>query len=150
MKKVYICDFDGVLGIPYSIPEKHYEQIPGLIKELSKDHILCVASYNPRAEVAIQDWGLDKYFACMRYGANHTWKEYYSESYRAEMSKSQQIINMLNQEIKELNCNIDDITFFDDDQNNINAVKDKLPHINTVLINNKYGLRMEDIPVSLY
>ena len=127
-KEVLVFDFDGVLSIPWSMPEKYYPQIPELLQNLSKKCILCVASYNPRAELAIRDyWKLDKYFTCMRSGANHTWNEFYNENYRKDLCKGNQIVHMLKNEIKELGCKINKITFFDDDPINIKIVNEKLP-----------------------
>ena len=147
MKRLLVFDFDGVLAIKYSMPEECYQQIPELLKQLSKTHILCVASYNPRAQMAIKSWGLDQYFSCMRFGANHTWKDEYQEHYRELMSKSDQIVNMIENEIKELDHQYSDIVFFDDSEENLKCVNEKLPHVKTVLVKDEFGFRLNDIPI---
>lgn len=145
-KKLLVFDFDGVLSMMYTMPEKHYPQIPELLQYLENKYLLCVASYNPRAELSIKNWKLDKYFICMRVGANHIWDHPYDESYRSTLSKAEQITNMIEMEIKTLNCAFTEIVFFDDNLENIKHVNEKLPNIKTVLIDSKFGLRLEDIP----
>lgn len=138
---ILIFDFDGVLSIPYTHPEEYYPQIPDLIKELSKNYVLCVASFNPRASLVIKKWGLHSYFSVTREGSNFKWSEEYNEEYRKGLSKSQQIKdimkNLFHTEEKQYNHNI---YFFDDDQDNINEVKEKLSHVKTVFVDNKHGL----------
>jgi HAD superfamily phosphatase (TIGR01681 family) len=142
--KVLVFDFDGVLAITWTNPELHFPQIPALLKALSKKHILCVASYNPRAKIAIEAWDLHHHFTCIRAGANHHWEGEYDENVRADLCKSKQIVSMVD-ELKGLGHDIDDIMFFDDDTININVVNEKLPHVTTVLINKYKGIRMEDV-----
>jgi len=50
-KRLLVFDFDGVLGVKHTHPEEHFKQISRLIRHLAKDNLLCVASYNPRAEL---------------------------------------------------------------------------------------------------
>ena len=155
IKKLLIFDFDGVLAIKWTRPEEYFHQIPDLIKKLSHNYILCVASFNPRAQLAITNWGLDDYFTCMRYGANHNWADIYKESYRENMTKADQIVHMIENEIDQLNNKTDelgnkfefgDVMFFDDDPENILQVNEKLPWIKTVLIDGNIGIHLSDIP----
>jgi len=145
-KKLLVFDFDGVLSIKWTMPEKHYPQIPNFLEQLEKDNLLCVASYNPRAELSIRNWDLDKHFICMRSGANHAWEHPYDENYRSILSKAEQIVNMIENEIKELDHQFTDIVFFDDDPENIKLVNEKIPNVKTVLIDSDFGVRLEDIP----
>ena len=71
--KLIVFDFDGVLAIPYTSPEKHYKHIPYLIKLLSKKYILAIASFNPRAITVIKEWGIFDYFKIIRAGSNDHW-----------------------------------------------------------------------------
>lgn len=147
-KRLLVFDFDGVLGIKWTMPEEYFPQIPQLLEQLAKDNLLCVASYNPRAELAIKSWGLDKHFVCMRSGANHVWNDIYEESHRVDLSKAVQIINMIENEIKELEDHQQtEVVFFDDDPVNIKLVNEKLPNVKTVLIDGDVGLNLEDIPI---
>lgn len=141
-----VFDFDGVLAIPYTMPEQCYSGIPNIIKALSEQYILAVASYNPRAYMAIKSWNLEQYFISIRCGANHSWHKdniEYNENYRIDMEKSNQILDIKN-EIKHLN--ISGIIFFDDDQNNLNLVNIKLPSVITVFINYEHGFLLSSLP----
>lgn len=150
-KKLLIFDFDGVLAIKWTMPEEYFDQIPDLIRKLSKDYILCVASFNPRAQVAIKNWGLEEYFICMRYGSNYTWVDIYKEEYRENMTKANQIIHMIENEIDQMNklnnkFEYGDVVFFEDNIKNILNVNEKLPWIKTVLINSDIGVNLSDMP----
>lgn len=37
-KNLLVFDFDGVLGMKWTMPETHYPQIPQLIKQLEKNY----------------------------------------------------------------------------------------------------------------
>jgi FMN phosphatase YigB (HAD superfamily) len=143
MKKLLIFDFDGVLAIKWTQPPQCYPQIPSLIKYLSQDYLLCVASFNPIAEQAIKNWQLHEHFVAIRSGCNYTWNKPYKNALKHNLSKSEQIINMCNNEMK--NYTFSSIFFFDDDPENIKNVNDYLPHIKTVLIDSLYGLKIRDI-----
>lgn len=143
MTKLIIFDFDGVLAIPWTYPEEHYPQIPQIIKDNS-EHLLCVASFNPRAYTAIKAWNLDHHFTAMRCGSNNIWNhdnvDEYKEEYSYNMSKVQQIIDIIDNEVSKSGKSYDKIIFYDDNLDNINEVKRKLPHINAVLIDEDFGL----------
>lgn len=141
-RKLLIFDFDGVLSIPWTRPEVCYSQIPDLIKKLSQTHILAMASFNPRAQIALVEWDLDKYFFCTRYGSNHRWDGLYEQKFRSGMSKTNQIIDMLECELSTENYT--HIEFFDDDLNNLIDVNNKLPSVKTCLIDAIIGFRLED------
>ena len=119
--KLYIFDFDGVLAIPYTNPESYYKHIPTIIPNLSKDNYLAVASFNLRAKIAVEEWGLLHYFKAIRYGSNSVWDNEYNDNYRKDMSKSKQIQNMLENELKDIV--FDEIIFYDDDIKNILDVR---------------------------
>ena len=143
-KRILIFDFDGVLAKKWTHPEKFFPSIPSLIKELSVDNILGVASFNPCAEIAIKRWGLDHLFTCMRCGSNKKWEEgFYDKDDRLEMTKYGQIIDMLNNEL--LGYDHNNIIFFDDDQWNIHNVN-RVLSIQSILIDGFVGLKRDDIP----
>lgn len=124
MTNVYVFDFDGVLAIPYSVPEKHYDQVPSLIKQLyDQGNILCMASFNPDSIESIERWGLMKYFTAVRGGCNFKWSgiksEYKDEIHRNQLLKSTQIISMMNEELSSLVPRVEHLRFFDDDKLNI-------------------------------
>lgn len=144
MKKVLVFDFDGVLAITWTQPELHFPQIPSLVKKLSETHILCVASYNPRAIKAIEAWDLHHYFTCIRAGSNETWDGEYKEEFRIGMSKAKQIMSMMC-DLNQMGHQIEEISFFDDDHKNITLVNDNLSYVKTVLINENNGIKMEHI-----
>ncbi len=172
IKKLLIFNFDGVLAIKWTTPEEYFHQIPNLITKLSNNYILCVASFNTRAQLIITNWGLENYFTCMRDVTNYNWtdiykepyKESYRESYRENMTKANQIVHIIENKIDELNNDANDandtndtdklnnefefgnILFFDDDPENILQVNEKLPWIKTVLIDGNIGIHLSDIP----
>lgn len=145
-KRLLIFDFDGVLSVKWTMPEKPFLQIPNTIKQLSTDHVLAMASFNPRALLAITNWSMDQFFTCARYGSNIPWTGLYKESYRTDMTKADQIVDMLTNEIKNLPHDIIDVIFFDDDPDNIKYVNEKLPYVKTVLIDDTEGFKLTDIP----
>jgi hypothetical protein len=123
-----VFDFDGVLAIPWTNPEKPFEIVPTVIKKLSDSgkYFLGVASFNPRAVIAIESWGLKHHFTSMRAGANHSWSFDpfdYREEYRVMMSKYQQIISMVQEIESTKKATIKTIVFFDDDPKNIESVE---------------------------
>ncbi len=132
----FVFDFDGVLSIPWSQPEKPFEQVPALIRLLhGQGHILTVASYNPRARVAVESWGLAECFHAFRSGANHDWESdggTYKEEFRVSMKKQGQIRSMHGHEPRS------PVFFFDDDPENIKEITD--PNIVAVLVKTEVGL----------
>jgi len=144
-RRLFIFDFDGVLSVPWSKPEVPYEQVPDSIRKLSENHILGMASFNPRANKALGVWKLDQYFSCARSGANCHWNGFYRQKYRVGLTKSDQIINMIENEISK--SDYIDIVFFDDDPENLKCVNKRLPHVKTVLVDNKIGFRLDNIPL---
>jgi hypothetical protein len=145
-KTLIALDFDGVLAQPYTHPEKPYPQVPTLIEELAEKHLLCVVSYNPRAALAIEAWGLSKHFVAVRAGSNSVWKDYCPEQRREGMTKSKQIMDIATREIR-LYWDVDEVHFFDDDPKNLEAFRKDPPTTacKTLLIDSYYGLRMEDV-----
>ena len=143
-KTMLVFDFDGVLRVNPEEGDFYYPQIPELLKELAKDHILCIASYNPKAIQVLKDWGFDKYFTCMRAGCNYKWFDVYGEHYRENLCKAEQISDMIENEVKDLKCGVGDIWFFDDVAENIEAVRRKLPKVKTVLVDDKVGFMKTD------
>ena len=151
-KSLLVFDFDGVLAIPWTNPERHYDQIPDAIKKIfeSGDYVLAVASYNPLAHAAIVRWGLENYFSCIRCGANHSWHTdgtHYSEDYRVGMSKHRQIGSMIENEINELAVGLDGVFFFDDDPDNIRLVNEHLPVVKTTLVSPDSGFTLDLLPI---
>jgi hypothetical protein len=67
-RAVIVFDFDDVLTGSKMIPEAYYEQIPMLLECLVGKYRVCVASYNPRAKIAIESWGLLGKFDAIRCG----------------------------------------------------------------------------------
>lgn len=139
-----VFDFDGVLAIPWSDPEKPFTQIPSLVRLLhARGYKLSVASYNPRARTAVESWGLGEYFASIRSGADHDWEAEggeYMEEFRTRdrMSKHGQIKNM--------HGDSKHVIFLDDSLENINEIKAKNdPHIHAVLINTEKGATIDDV-----
>ncbi len=143
-KSLLAFDFDGVLAKPYTHPEKHYEQVPELIKSLSEKYHLCVVSFNPRAKLAIEAWGLSKYFAGIRAGSNEEWTGYCPEFYRNNMTKATQICNITKYNVS---GGVGKIVLFDDDPANIADFRKFFPVLGAqaVLIDSLYGLQAEDI-----
>lgn len=140
--RLVVVDFDGVIAIPYTDPEMHYPQIPELFANLKKENTtLCLASFNPRAKVAVESWGLAEHFTAMRHGANFTWSGNYLESHRENMLKSSQIENMIANELKD--HTFESIEFYDDDLKNLLEVKIALPIVKCIFIPHSLGLSVE-------
>ena len=145
-KEVLVFDFDGVLAIPYTHPEECYSDVVELMTMLKEEYILCVASYNPRAEVAIESWGIRDLFSVVLCGANYVWKgKEYDDKDRVEMRKDRQIVSIIKKELDELQIRYDQVAFFDDDQENIDLVTKELPSVTCTFIDNKKGIQLEDI-----
>ena len=151
-KTLLVFDFDGVLAIPWTDPERPYDGIPAAIEKIhaSGDYVLAVASYNPRAHAAIARWGLHKYFACIRCGANHGWHTDgtpYREDYRVGMGKHLQITSMIETEIAEFGVGVDRTYFFDDDPDNIALVNEHLPAVTATLVSPDTGFTLDLLPL---
>jgi hypothetical protein len=136
-----IFDFDGVLSMPYTMPEEYYKQIPNILSSFNiTDVLCCVASFNPRAKLAIEQWKLDHHFIAFRSGSNDIWSnnlDEYKQEYRIGLKKSKQIQSMLSNELKDYK--IENIEFYDDDKLNIKEVENELSHINCCLVDNNIG-----------
>lgn len=132
-----VFDFDGVLAIPWSKPEKPYVQVTELIRRLHREgYRLSVASYNPRARVAVRSWGLEHCFESFRSGADHDWETEggeYKEEFRTDrMSKHGQIKSMHGKR---------QVVFFDDSKENIDVINAKNdPRIHAVLVDTEKGV----------
>ncbi len=119
LNPVIVLDFDGVLGKTFSHPERPLPEVRNLIRLLSRSYYICVASYNPRAKLAIDDWKQFYGYDAIRCGANFKWSDDYCDEWRKEMSKSKQIDSML----EELGLGKSHLVyFFDDDQENVDQV----------------------------
>jgi hypothetical protein len=141
-RPVIAVDFDGVLGEPDTHPELFYPEVPEVIKSISERFHLVLASFNPRAKIAVKEWGLYPYFSACRAGANHDWRRMYDPSYQATVAKSVQIKHMLFQ-IGWLQDH--DVWFFDDNETNIKEVEQNMVNVKAVLVDSKVGLTKECI-----
>ena len=146
-QKVLFFDFDGVLARKHTHPEEPFKGIPELLKELhDKEYKICCVSYNPCALFALNHWGVSELFTAIRAGSNIVWFENYTdEAYRCGLSKSEQILNIFNNELSGYNMYDYDCQFFDDKQENLDLVDSKLPHIRLKLINGNRGVEIYDI-----
>jgi phosphoglycolate phosphatase-like HAD superfamily hydrolase len=139
---VLIFDFDGVLAQPWTHPELPYKDVKDVLDRVSEKHFICVASFNPRAALAVADWNLFQPFDAVRCGANHIWDTRYREEWRKEMSKEGQIKEILKElGLKEAHT----VQFFDDDQKNVDAVNAFNCTWTAFLVNNKKGLGFDDV-----
>ena len=144
MYKLIFLDFDGVLAI--KLTNNYFPQIPAIIRKLHKKYKLCIASYNQNAINIIKKWNLEEFFCAIRCGSNTKWEgDYNYDIYSKNLSKAEQIIDMLNNELLELEIDQENCIFFDDDKNNIKLVNDKLPKIKTIKINGNEGLLEKNI-----
>jgi hypothetical protein len=142
-RTLLVFDFDGVLAIPYTDPEEHFDGIPSLIQECAKHADLAVASYNPLALRVVSRWGLDRFFVAGRAGYDYPWKGVYNEAMRECMSKHEMIRDMTLREL--IDNEYHRVVFFDDDERNFKKIHEKAPHIKTELIDWKIGLQREHI-----
>lgn len=149
MQEYMVFDFDGVLVIPYTNPVKLYPQIIPLLDTLknAKKYKLYVASFNPTAKKELERLGVLHYFEDVRCGANFDWHHEshhspgkYLETYRENMSKSNQIKNMIEDEDM-----FEKTYFFDDDINNIIDVLKNSKVALTKLIDSKHGLQYHHV-----
>ena len=136
-----VFDFDGVLAMPWYHPELPYDNVRELIRMVSKTHYICVASFNPRAKLAIDDWKQFYGYDAIRCGSNHHWSVVYSNKWRVEMTKSRQITAMLD----ELGLSEDHpVQFYDDDQENVDEVN-KHQSRTAFKVDGEVGLCFDDI-----
>ena len=142
MPKVIFLDFDGVLAIKWTIPELYFPQIPEVLSQLhTKGYILCVISYNPLAKEAIRRWDLDKFVTAIRAGCNQKWDGNYSDAiHRCDLSKAEQIRDILTTELKDLPITHEDCIFLDDDVANLTLVQQHLPEVKTIHVDENTGL----------
>jgi hypothetical protein len=118
VKQVFFFDFDGPLAVPWTHPEESQQGVTDMIKKLTDENIvIALASFNPRAVVAIKEWGIDHYFAAKRAGSNFA-----NSQDRTGLSKHLQIRSMLENELKEYDSDEWMKCFFDDDPGHIKAV----------------------------
>ncbi len=138
-----VLDFDGVLAVPYSKPERPFPQIPKLIHHLSElpNVDLAVASFNPDAKKCIEKWQIAHCFKAFRHGANYVWSGTYTDDYRGGMSKHGQIKNMLIEECWPIYY--ERIIFFDDDLLNIANVERGDADIEAVFVYSEKGVTWE-------
>jgi hypothetical protein len=146
-----IFDFDGVLARPYTFPKLCYEQIPSILEDLecTGEYIMAVASFHPRAESVIEDWGLSRHFHAIRAGSNTVWPgDIYQESLRTGLTKPKQIEDMLLNELLPFASRFKQILFLDDTPINVELVKAvycDIPHLRTQLVDTANGLTMKDL-----
>lgn len=135
-----ILDFDGVLGIPYTHPPKIYDGLHDLLTELSKTYLLALASFNPEAYPTLIANKLDHLFCAFRAGHNHNHPAPVAPEYKGPtlgLCKAMQIESILDNELKD--TQVSSITFFDDDDYNIELVSTKLSHIKSVKVKTETG-----------
>lgn len=69
-RPVWVYDFD-VLSVKYSYPERPFPEVVDVLNEAMQRNYVCVASFNPRAGLALQSWGVVVDAMCS--AANHFW-----------------------------------------------------------------------------
>lgn len=140
-KSILFFDLDGCLAMNYTHPEQHYPSIKHTLQQLhDQGHILCLASFNPRAEIAVESWGIAHLFSAARAGCNWKWSGKYRDIiHQFNIRKSSQIHNMLFHELREEYEDCDDLYFYDDDPKNIQEVNTSFPSVKCVLVDNKIG-----------
>lgn len=142
MSRLYFLDMDGVLAIPYSMPEQPYAHTIVLLQSLhAAGHTLCAVSFNPRAYTVLRAWGVEHLFTAIRAGCNQPWSgdkaDYSDETHRIDISKSNQISDILTTELR--NIPHDSVWFYDDDPVNIGNVGMCHPNIVTWLVDHREG-----------
>ena len=143
LNPVIVFDFDGVLSESYTHPELVINnQIIPILQTLELDYILCVASKNPRAKLALENMGLSKYFTEIRCGCNFTWGGKYNHEWRiSQMTK----VGMIQDMLLSLSLKSDHIVYcFDDEKENVDEIN-KVQTYSAWLIDSKLGLRWEDL-----
>lgn len=128
MNKVVVAafDFDGVLAIPYSHPERLFPGAEPLLRSLhAQGVIVLVASFNPRAYVALRHLLDEGVIRGIRAGSLvEWWKEgdgtYSDARHRKNMNKALHLSDMLARELD--GVDVSSVTFYDDDRDNIHDV----------------------------
>ena len=97
-------------------------------------------------KLAIHEWKLSNYFTAIRSGSNFNWEEDYNdEIHRSNLSKADQINDILKNELKDISVSLNESIFFDDDIDNIKLIQQKLPYIKSIYLNGDVGLTLEHI-----
>jgi hypothetical protein len=129
-KMVLFIDFDGVLAIPYSNPEMPVPDLLNTLQTLQKDgrFLLCCASFNPRAFIALKRWKVHNMFHAIRVGCNDVWHHFDLSCYdntlhRVDLCKARQMQSMLQNELKA--HKIGATMLIDDRLENIQVAKQK-------------------------
>ena len=140
-KRVVFLDFDGVLAIPFNMPEQPYPHIPTLLKYWHDHGVqLHLVSFNPRAWLAVQAWGCAHYFTGVRAGCNEPWQhdalETYTEAMRQDLCKARQIASLL----QEHNPHTVELDFWDDDPLNIARVQAVHRNVTCHHVHTEHGL----------
>jgi hypothetical protein len=136
MASIVLHDLDGVLAVPYTMPEQAYPSIKGTLHALhARGDILCAASFNPRGYMMLRAWGVEHLFTAIRAGCNAPWSgetsEYADATHRTGMSKSAQIRDMLAHELRGWTWMSGE--FYDDKQDNVDEVLgSNIPGLSTV------------------
>jgi hypothetical protein len=147
MTTILYLDFDGVIAVPYTKPEKLFPGVKEILKYLfeKRKFKICVVSFNPIAHIVCEREGLTPYLCHVRAGAHSIWEDqhldidkYVKENRKQLLSKSEQIRNIENHlDISELDTRI----FLDDSPDNIFNVRHNLPSIKAIHVNCDEGLR---------
>ena len=115
---------------------------------------MVIASFNDYAYKIIKEWGLHSHFLCERSGCIQKKRKYNSYNLyynNVDLCKVKQINNMWNNELFYLQDTIKSVTFYDDDYDNINKVKqmNNIPNINAVLIDSKLGFDYDNFDIDI-
>ena len=141
---LWVFDFDGVLAIPFTHPEKLFEGVPDAMLEIkrnSPNHRCVVASFNPRAELSVSCSLVGPCFAAFR-SRTH---DQISMSDDERLCKSKQISSMIKTELAHHKFQDQDIVFFDDDMENLQEVQRMFPSARCKFICSATGLTRADI-----
>lgn len=130
---VHVFDFDGVLAAPYTHPELLFPGVEKLLQKLyDTDNVVLVASFNPRAYHVMRDLYEAGVVSNIRAGSNDQqwWLQgdgvYRDKQHRQlPLSKSVMIQDMTRQLVHTQRPTF----FYDDDEENIENVRDTLPHV---------------------
>lgn len=130
---VHIFDFDGVLAVPYTQPELLFPGAERLLKQLKeKENIVLVASFNPRAYTVTKHLFDEGVIDDIRAGCNDQrwWLQddgVYRDAEHRRLPLSK--VAMIRDMIRLLATAHRRVHFYDDDEENILAVRTALPHV---------------------